>query len=230
MRQKVLLAGTAAVLASILISGSMMAATGKIKLVVNGKEVPADVAPRIEKGRVLVPIGTVSKALGVNVQWDAQTNSVIVNSKQDVWDHEMEYLDRNWDEIRNLITTYITYYESKKDGYKDLVSDRFKSDFVDPKLIISNVSDAILDYRFVDIKFNGTPEDTLQFTVRVDVVQRTDGSVRPTLIVKKQLDFDVRYDQKKGMYVLDGIWVKGKEMLDSYTVFPGLTFKPIPKQ
>jgi len=229
MKKKVLLASTTALLASIVISGSIMAATGKIKLVVDGNEVPTDAAPKAENGRVMVPISTVSKALGANVQWDAKSNSVIVNSKQDVWDHQMEYLSTGWDEIRNLIASYVAYYESKKDGYKDLVSDKFKSDFVDPTLIISKKDEPLLDYQFVDVKFNGTPEDVSQFTVRVDVVQYTDVEVQPANLVKKQLDFDVRYDQKKGMYVIDGIWVKGKQTLDSYTVFPGLTFKSIPK-
>lgn len=229
MKRKVLLASTTALLASIAISGSIMGATGKIKLVVNGNEVPTDAAPKVENGRVMVPISTVSKALGANVQWDANSNSVIVNSKQEVWDHKMEYLSTGWNDIRNLITSYVTYYESKKDGYKDLVSDKFKSDFIDPTLIISKKDEPILDYQFVDVKFNGTPEDVSQFTVRVDVVQYTDVEVQPTNLVKKQLVFDVRYDQKKGMYVIDGIWVKGKQTLDSYTVFPGLTFKSIPK-
>ncbi|WP_163879196.1 stalk domain-containing protein [Paenibacillus favisporus] len=39
-----------------------------LKIIVDGKEIATDVAPKNENGRVLVPISTISKALGSGVR------------------------------------------------------------------------------------------------------------------------------------------------------------------
>ncbi|WP_169090837.1 copper amine oxidase N-terminal domain-containing protein [Paenibacillus sp. PL91] len=55
-------------------------ASGAIKIVVNGKTVAADEAPRMINNRVMVPISFVSKALGADVIWDQKTQTVGVKS------------------------------------------------------------------------------------------------------------------------------------------------------
>ncbi|WP_161601573.1 copper amine oxidase N-terminal domain-containing protein [Paenibacillus luteus] len=59
------------------------------KIVVNGKTVAADVAPRMINNRVMVPISFVSKALGADVTWDQKTQTVGVKSygiaPVDIW-------------------------------------------------------------------------------------------------------------------------------------------------
>lgn len=53
-----------------------------VKLVINGKELAADVLPEVVKGRVLVPIRVISEALGADVYWDDQEKTVTVESKE----------------------------------------------------------------------------------------------------------------------------------------------------
>ncbi|WP_186327577.1 copper amine oxidase N-terminal domain-containing protein [Paenibacillus sp. Y412MC10] len=220
MKNKILV-GLTVLMASILLCGTIFAATGKIKIIVDGKEVATDVAPKNENGRVLVPISTISKALGSGVQWNAKTQSVIINSKPDIWNDDLNFINMNIVNIRNLFHSYFNYYNTKETGYADLVTPTFKSDFVDPKTIISKIQDKIIDYRIIDAKFIGTLEDPGRYKFRVEVVKFSNMEVIPYHIEKLQLDIDVF--EKNGGYLIDGIWVKGKEVMNSYTVFPGLT-------
>lgn len=223
MKNKIL-AGLTVLMTSILLCGTVFAATGKIKIIVDGKEVATDVAPRIDNGRVLVPTSTISKALGSGVQWDAKTQSVIINSKPDIWNDDVNPISNHIVEIRNLLASYFTYYDTKEVGYANLVTPTFKSDFVDPKTIISKIQDNIIDYRIIDAKFIGTLEDFFRYKFRVEVVKYSNMEVIPLNIEKQQLDIDVFDDAKKG-FLIDGIWVKGKVVMKSYTVFPGLTLE-----
>lgn len=52
-----------------------------IQLIVNGLEVRPDVAPFIRNGTTLVPVRWVSEALGLEVEWDGETQSVTIQSK-----------------------------------------------------------------------------------------------------------------------------------------------------
>lgn len=216
-------------MATILISGTIMAATGKIKIIVNGTEVSTDVAPKNENGRVLVPISTISTALGAKVKWDAKANSVIIEgntSKSAVWPGEdKSHLSSDWMNYRDLITQYISLYNSKGGDYNKLVTKTFKSDFVSAKEIVPKTQEPIIDYQFLDAKFNGTLDDVTRNKIRVEVVKYSDLEKRPNKLIKLQLDFDVRYTD--GKYLIDGIWVKGKEEIKSYTLFSGLTYKEV---
>jgi len=49
-----------------------------IKLTLNGEDLETDVAPQMVEGRVLVPIRTISEALGVDVEWKANENTVAI--------------------------------------------------------------------------------------------------------------------------------------------------------
>ncbi|MPM81669.1 hypothetical protein SDC9_128726 [bioreactor metagenome] len=53
-----------------------------IKLVLNGQELKTDVAPMPADNRVMVPMRVISEALGANIDWDAKTNSVIIDSTE----------------------------------------------------------------------------------------------------------------------------------------------------
>jgi len=81
-------------LTSLLIGGAF--ASGKISIVVNGQTVPTDVSPRNVDGRVMVPISTISKALGAGVTWDSKKQTVIINQKNgtsvstpDLWNEKL---------------------------------------------------------------------------------------------------------------------------------------------
>lgn len=118
----------------------------------------------------------------------------------------------------------------KKDGYQALVTDQFKSDFVDPKKIIGDdlLIDSILDYKIIGGKFNGTLEEPFQYKFRVEVIRFIERDNSSTKVAKIQLDFNMKYDQDKGKYLIDGIYKASKEeLINSYTVFTGLTFKDV---
>lgn len=50
----------------------------KIDIFVNGKVVESDVEPYITNGRTMVPVRFISEALGLKVEWDAETKTVII--------------------------------------------------------------------------------------------------------------------------------------------------------
>ncbi|MGP3788492.1 stalk domain-containing protein [Paenibacillus sp. 1A_MP2] len=67
---------------------------GVIKLNVNGSNLQTDVAPKMDKNRVMVPISFVSKALGASVSWNNTTQTVSINTTgipyENVWDENMK--------------------------------------------------------------------------------------------------------------------------------------------
>lgn len=67
---------------AVLSFATMTFADPVIKLVLNGKELKTDVAPIPADNRVMVPIRVISEALGAKIEWDAKTNSVIIDSTE----------------------------------------------------------------------------------------------------------------------------------------------------
>lgn len=65
---------------AILSFASVAFADPVIKLILNGQELKTDVAPIPADGRVMVPFRVISEALGVKIDWDGKTNSVIIDS------------------------------------------------------------------------------------------------------------------------------------------------------
>lgn len=53
-------------------------AAGKIGLSVNGREIDADVPPRVVEGRIVAPVRFIAEALGADVKWDAVQKAVLV--------------------------------------------------------------------------------------------------------------------------------------------------------
>src|SRR5690606_32082190 len=61
--------------------GKPVAAAAKpIAIVIDGEEVPSDVAPRIVAGRTLVPLRVISEHLGAVVVWNQTDKSVTVTA------------------------------------------------------------------------------------------------------------------------------------------------------
>lgn len=80
MKKKLLLV---LVLVTLLVgSVSAVSASSPAQLFFNGKELKTDVPPQIVDGRLLVPVRVVSEALGAIVTWDAENNSVAIESKE----------------------------------------------------------------------------------------------------------------------------------------------------
>lgn len=63
---------------SLVMGGAYAFGSGKIKIVMNGESIASDVAPKNVNGRVMVPISTISKALGANVSWDPKSQTVSI--------------------------------------------------------------------------------------------------------------------------------------------------------
>ncbi len=56
-------------------------ATEPIKIFVNGIELHSDVPAQVIDGRTMAPIRFIAEALGAKVDWDGDTNSVIITTK-----------------------------------------------------------------------------------------------------------------------------------------------------
>ena len=54
-------------------------AASPIKLVVNGQETKPDIPLQLINGRTMVPVRWFAKAMGADVQWDGQNNTIIIN-------------------------------------------------------------------------------------------------------------------------------------------------------
>ncbi|MFA7468331.1 MAG: copper amine oxidase N-terminal domain-containing protein [Desulfotomaculaceae bacterium] len=63
------LAGVA-VLVLLISCAAVAAANNPVKLIVNGREIKADVPPQMVNGRTMVPVRWVAEALGAEVRWD----------------------------------------------------------------------------------------------------------------------------------------------------------------
>lgn len=97
-------------------------ASNPIRIFVNGNEVASDVAPQIIDGRTMVPIRFVGEALGADVNWDSQNNSVLIQQfANSSVDKDRLFL---YSEVRNYIDlwqgiadNYVTLLESVGDYY-----------------------------------------------------------------------------------------------------------------
>ncbi|MGB9866499.1 MAG: sigma factor regulator N-terminal domain-containing protein [Bacillota bacterium] len=66
----------------VVFAGAGAMAEESIRLVVDGREILPDVAPRLIDGRVMVPLRWVAEALGARVEWDETTRTVTIASQQ----------------------------------------------------------------------------------------------------------------------------------------------------
>jgi hypothetical protein len=55
---------------------------GSNQMIVNGQAVTLDVAPYIDNGRMLLPLRAIAEATGMNVDWLAQSDMVVMTSGQ----------------------------------------------------------------------------------------------------------------------------------------------------
>ncbi|RXZ77601.1 copper amine oxidase N-terminal domain-containing protein [Paenibacillaceae bacterium] len=193
-------------------------ANGNIKIIVNGKQISSDVAPRMVNNRVMVPISFVSKALGANVSWDQKTQTVRINGKtsdnaEDIWKEELNLPSSSWAYVKNLIAVYIAGYDNRDDELvKSVVAEGFDENTYgkDVYTPIGGIYPGILDYKIVDAQ---STENGLK--VRVQVVSYLDveleGEIWDFIISQRKIQSWKRVEYMKS--------------IDSYTIFPGLTYK-----
>jgi hypothetical protein len=67
-------------LALVALAGLPALAAAPVRLVVNGRQVAADVPPQIVAGRAFLPLRATAEALGVHVEWMAETKTACLCS------------------------------------------------------------------------------------------------------------------------------------------------------
>ncbi|MDD4802841.1 MAG: copper amine oxidase N-terminal domain-containing protein [Syntrophomonas sp.] len=103
-------------------------ASQPIKIVVNGQELKTDVEPQVIGNRTMAPVRWIAEALGAEVEWDAQTNTVYISSKTLPSDNQAE------DPVLYKNTQYsfsFSLNESWK-GYS-VIADKWESLVIDAK-------------------------------------------------------------------------------------------------
>lgn len=100
------IAGTLMVLLMVFSIGGMAFGAPSIRLVVNGKEISAEVLPQMVQGRVLVPIRFVAQALEKDVMWDAKTRTVTINDKE-IWPDIVKPDDPRVRAAVNVVSRYL---------------------------------------------------------------------------------------------------------------------------
>lgn len=78
MKRKVVAAVALALVVSLAFLAGIGYSAATIRLIVEGKDIAADVPPFIQSGRTFVPIRFVAEALGYPVSWDSKTRTVNV--------------------------------------------------------------------------------------------------------------------------------------------------------
>lgn len=79
---KKLLAAVAGIFILVVAFAAVAFADSPIKLIINGRPVNTDPAPRVIDGRTLVPLRVISEELGASVQWEGKTNTVLIDSPE----------------------------------------------------------------------------------------------------------------------------------------------------
>lgn len=173
MNKKVILTVLCTLLSISLIFG-VAYASGGIKIVVNGKTVAADVAPRVINNRVMVPISFVSQALGADVTWDQKTQMVGVKSygiaPVDVWKDDLSKLSRfNMSSINNTVQVFMTGMDSRlNDLFNKSVMTGLETDFSKDPFI--PMGPQMLSTQITDIRaINVAPGKPFEFQVKVGV-------------------------------------------------------------
>ena len=192
-------------------------AAGPIKLIVNGQEIKPDVPPQIINGRTMVSIRWVAEALGADVQWDSKKQQVKVSQPPDAWQGNSGLEFEQWISVRNQVTRFLMAFDerNREEGQR-LVSNNFDSNLVGPEIIvpIGGFYPAIIDYKFIDAKeeTNGVVQ------VRVEVYENGISG-----LIVQNWDFLVNTQSR----LIEGLFVGEKQSLNSHTVFPGLTIRPL---
>ncbi|WP_120462393.1 copper amine oxidase N-terminal domain-containing protein [Paenibacillus aceti] len=214
-------------LTSLLIGGAL--ASGKISIVVNGQTIKTDVSPRNVDGRVMVPISTISKALGANVSWDSKTQTVVINQKNaasasgsDLWKEELDLTGGDWAEIASPIYQYLVAYNIRDEASEEVWNKIVSPDYKGISFPGGGVYPSILDIKFIDAK---KVEGAEQYKVRVNVVHYMNLST-PFIA---EWEFLITSYVGKGNLIDDANIIKDTQ-LKNYTVFPGLTFVDVSEE
>lgn len=219
-------------------------ASGVIKINLNGKQVPTDVAPQMVNNRVMVPISFVSKALGANVAWDSKTQTVSIKSTgilfENVWD-ETFTADGNNDSLgaftfAHINNTVQTFMSGMDTGDRQLLEISTSKEMDIDKLSEQHYSmgPTMLSSQIIDMRTikKNKPDQSPEYQVRVAIqtwldsptVDYWDLNVVMTPTVTNKEGFITTEGGKMEYVVKKKVLVKSTPV-DSHRVFPGYTFK-----
>ncbi|WP_172963990.1 copper amine oxidase N-terminal domain-containing protein [Paenibacillus sp. Cedars] len=147
----------------------------------NGEIIATDVAPKNVNGRVLVPISTISKALGANVSWDSKTQTVSIkqgtsntSATNDVWIQSLnDTYGEEWAAVKRVVDLFVLAYDSQDEELvKSLVVEGFDKTFIAPGVYVPVGGNypSILDHVIIDAKKTGTVDGRGEYKVRVKFV------------------------------------------------------------
>ncbi|RXZ79456.1 copper amine oxidase N-terminal domain-containing protein [Paenibacillaceae bacterium] len=201
-------------------------ASGKITILVNGKVISSDVAPRMINNRVMVPISFISKALGANVGWDQKTQTVNVRSygitARDFFKETPEIDNRfTIAEINNTIQLFMTGIDT---GFSDLIS-RSSTNDIDAELFAQMqnypLGQSFLSVIIADIRsIKDTSPREYQVIVAVQTYDVDDN------LLEEFWDLTVVYNEPGESYLVKKYDGKiKKEIVNEHRMFPGYTFK-----
>ncbi|RXZ77591.1 copper amine oxidase N-terminal domain-containing protein [Paenibacillaceae bacterium] len=203
-------------------------ASGKITILVNGKAISSDAAPRMINNRVMVPISFISKALGANVGWDQKTQTVNVRNygitPRDFFKETPEMDMFAMAEINNTIQVFMTGIDT---GLESLISRAVTSD-IDVNLFSQmqnfSMGQSFLSMDIADIRtIKGTSPREYQVIVAVKTYD-VDSN-----LLEEFWDLTVVYNQLGGdktSYLVKKYDGKiKKEIVNEHRMFPGYTFK-----
>ncbi|MGF6357329.1 hypothetical protein ABIE27_005279 [Paenibacillus sp. 4624] len=171
MRKKIMFSvlTTVAVMSGVL--GSAYAA-GMIKLNVNGTQLQTDVAPKMVNNRVMVPLSSVSKALGASVAWNDKTQTVSIDTTgipyENVWDENMK--DIGPFGLAGINNTVQVFMAGMDTGIEDLLEKSTLNMDVDRlKQVHFSMGPTMLSTKILDMKTLKKNGQTPEYSVRVGI-------------------------------------------------------------
>lgn len=191
---------------------------------VNGQNIATDVAPKNVNGRVLVPISTISKALGANVSWNAKTQTVTIRAEEtgskDIWNQTINTTGEEWGSVKRVVDLFLLGYDGQdQELVKSIVVEGFDKTFIGPGVYtpVGGASPVMLKHEILDAKKIGTGRD---YKVRVRFVSLLGNQIPE----EHTWDIDVTPKSSGGGYLVKKVDRLSVKELPSYNVFPGLTF------
>lgn len=196
-------------------------AKGSIKIVINGKEIQSDVAPRVANNRVMVPISVISQALGANVTWDQKTQTVKIDGKAvsgpDIWKDKVNVDRFDWAAINNAVNLFMVSMDT---GNKELITQSVTGDLMDPEALQLqhfSMGPIMFAHQIIDAKQLPSMNGKLQYAVRVEVKTWHSGTT---------IDY---WDLTLSEVGLMHFKVKSTDMftttnVNGHPLFPGLSF------
>jgi hypothetical protein len=204
-------------------------ASGTIKIVVNGDQVPTDVEPRMINNRVMVPISFISKALGADVSWDQKKQTVTVNSfgmkYTEVWKEDISSSMSRFD-VAAINNTVQVFMAGMDQGDADLLKKSVTSDLdVDYlKQLHFSMGPTMFSTQINDIRTVKVQEGQLrEYQVQVSV-QTWLGTPTVDYWDLTVVETDTTKYKNVMQYLIKAYKVSSTEV-EEYRVFPGYTFK-----